>query len=580
MNEPDKSPVKTVIPFQHYFKGDKGEYLWIFIVFSGVFFLYTLGIGSYSLWDPWEPKYAQTVREMMDLNEFITPYLDGEIRWTKPILFYWAMYIPMMIFGNNEITARLPSVIAAILGLLTTYYFLEKLRGRVTAIIGVCILGTIPQYFYMARQAMPDMLMTFFLASAMGYFALGRFGEKHKKLYFALFYASVALAFLTKGPVTCVITMGAIILFWLININPKRIITFRTVLKDFNAMFKSYHVGLGIMIFIAIAGPWYIAMLVKHGYAFVDHFISYENIARFQEPIRGHHGTVSNYVKVLFHGMYPWSCMLPVSAFFFFYRHKEVDKEVKQKWYYLSWFMSIFIIFTFTGTKQEHYILPITPVVAVMVALVWEEYFKKETPYWIAPVFLFSIAFFLLPIGDFLKEGNKHIFDTFTIKRTINNVNVNFFLKSIFVAWAIVMILSCFKRRSILIAALAILIAYINGIYFCHFVMPAHEKVRTVKHHVERYLREKQADSELIFYGSMRHTLSYYYDKDIYHHFKRGEEEALAKFIEGEKNIYIIARKKYVRSLINRLQKDTRSYWHFVYTLHPRYTLMTNTQKK
>lgn len=580
MNEPDKPTRKTVKPLQRYFKGDKGEYLLIFIVLLGAFSLYVLGIGSYSLWDPWEPKYALAIREMMNQNEFITPYLDGVVRWTKPILFYWAMYIPMMIFGNNEITARIPSAYAAILGLLTTYYFLKKLRGTVTAIMGTCILGTIPQYFYMARQAMPDMLMTFFLTSAMGFFALGRFGNERKKLYFVLFYTSVALAFLTKGPVVLVITLGAIILFWLINIHSKRIITYKTVIKDFNEMLKSYHVGIGIIIFMAIAVPWFITMLIKQGYAFIDHFIAFENIARFQEPIRGHHGTVSYYVKSLFQGMYPWSCMLPISVFFIFYMHKEVDEEVKQKWYYLSWFMSIFLIFTFAGTKQQHYILPITPVVAVLVALVWEEYFKKNVPFWIGPVFLLSIAFFLLPIGDFLKEGNKHIFDNFTVTRKINNVNINIFLKSIFAAWAVVMILSCFKRRSFLIATLAILIAYSNGIYFCQFVMPEHAKVRTVKHFVEYYLEKKQVNSELVFYGRLRYSVSYYYDKNMYHHFERGEEAELEKFIKGKKNVYIVAESKYLKSLLGNLKKYSKSQWHFEFIFHPRYVLITNTQKK
>jgi len=160
----------------------------VILVVAGLY-LYAWGVGSYSLWDPWEPKYGQAMREMVDRRDFVTPYYDGDIRWTKPILIYWAMYVPILIGGNNEFTVRLPSVIAAILGILVVYYFLAKLRNRRTAMVAACVLGTMPQYFYMARQAMPDMLLAFFLCAAMGFFALARFGREHNKRYFVLFYS-------------------------------------------------------------------------------------------------------------------------------------------------------------------------------------------------------------------------------------------------------------------------------------------------------------------------------------------------------------------------------------------------------
>ena len=86
--------------------------------------------------------------------------------------------------------------------------------------MGGCILATIPQFFYLARQAMPDMLLTCWITLAAGCFALARFGETtHRKRYFAIFYAAIGLAFLTKGPVACVLTLLALFIFWGINID-------------------------------------------------------------------------------------------------------------------------------------------------------------------------------------------------------------------------------------------------------------------------------------------------------------------------------------------------------------------------
>ena len=538
-------------------------------------YLYTWGIGSYALWDPWEPKYGQALREMVERGDFITPYYDDDVRWTKPILIYWAMYVPILIGGNNEFTVRLPSAVAAILGVLLVFLFLRNLRGRQTAIAAACILGTMPQYFYMARQAMPDMLLTLFLCAAMVFFAAARFGRHHNKRYFILFYVSVSLAFLTKGPVACVIVLSSIVMFWMISFDPKRLLVPRTVLADVRNLFRDYHVALGLLIFLAISCPWYVAMLIKHGQSFIDTFVNYENIARFREPIRDHHGLFTYYIQTFFHGMYPWGCMLPAGLIFLFHGRME-SEEQKQRWYFLSWFIAIFLIFTIAGTKQQHYFLTITPVAAILIALIWEQYFKTDAPPWVPIVFLISIAFFLLPIRDFLLEGNRYIFDNFTNKRTIDSADVDVFLKSVFIAWAIVMVLSVFWRRSRVVLALAVLVAYVNGAYFCHYILPKHTTHRTVKHYVEYCTKNKEPDSLLVFYGKIRPSMNYYAGRENYTHFPRGQEQKLTDWVKGERQVFIIAERRLARRLLRRLQVRTESEWYTVLGKHVRYDLIAN----
>jgi len=253
--------------------GTSQDIILVGLIILGGIFLYLWGVGSYALWDPWEPKYAQTMREMMARHDFITPYYVDYVRWTKPIFIYWAMYLPVRFLGNNELAVRLPSIVAAILSVLLVYHFLKKLRGRRNAMMAACILGTIPQYFYMARQAMPDMLLTLFLGAAMGFFALARFGKDHKNRYLVLFYISIALAFLSKGPVALVITLGALLLFGMISIDFQRFFTGKAALNDIKSVFKRYHVVYGLLIIIVVGSPWYIAMFIKYGADFIENFL-------------------------------------------------------------------------------------------------------------------------------------------------------------------------------------------------------------------------------------------------------------------------------------------------------------------
>lgn len=549
--------------------------LLIAAIVIGFGYLYIAGIGSYALWDPWEPKYAVSMLEMEERGDYITPYLDGKIRWTKPVLYYWTMALPMAIGGNNEFTARLPSAVAAILGLVMVYFFLSRLRGRRTGALAACILGTIPQYFYLARQAMPDMLMTLCLAGAMGWLALARFGSGGKRLPMSLFFASLALAFLAKGPVTVCLAIGAIFLFAMIDFKPAWITSVRTMWSRVRSWWGEYHVTMGLIVFVAVAGPWYGTMLLKHGYAFIDHFIVSENLHRFESSVRGHHGVSTFYVDTLFHGMYPWGCLLLAGGLFSFSGWNRIDEEVRQKWYYLAWALSAFLIFTFAGTKLQHYLLPATPAIAILTALILERYLEEDAPGWVPLAFLLSVALLLLPIRDFLTEGNKYLFDNFTNKRTIEVPGIRTFLLSFLVAWGVIMIAGCFRRKSLIVVSLAVIAAYGNGLYFSHHVIPKHTVARSMQSYLEVIRDHFNPDSPLLFYApKMRHSLYYYRDKSKSKFFKRRAEEELVKFAQENPDAIIIARTSYAFRLRLRLKRATGDSWSIIAQCHPRYVLM------
>ena len=68
-----------------------------------------------------------------------------------------------------------------------------------------------------------------------------------------------------------------------------------------------------VPVFGLVAGPWYVAMLLLHGRAFIDNFIMDENLQRFSEPLFGHEGVSTHYLTTILHGMYPWSALLPLA---------------------------------------------------------------------------------------------------------------------------------------------------------------------------------------------------------------------------------------------------------------------------
>jgi 4-amino-4-deoxy-L-arabinose transferase-like glycosyltransferase len=159
-------------------------------------------LGGYGLWDPWEPKYAESAREMSERGSYIVPYYLDSVRLTKPILVYWGVLAGSAVFGLNEFGVRIVGVVLALVTLGGVYYGVSTLRGRQAGLISALVLGTAPQFYFIARQAMPDVYLFTTQGICLLFFCLGLFGpDRRRNLHFGISYACFALAVLAKGPV-------------------------------------------------------------------------------------------------------------------------------------------------------------------------------------------------------------------------------------------------------------------------------------------------------------------------------------------------------------------------------------------
>jgi hypothetical protein len=274
--------------------------------------------------------------------------------------------------------------------------------------------------------------------------------------------------------------------------------------------------------------------------------------------------------------MYPWNSLLPLALVLLFQGLGKLDEELRQRWYYLSWLFVIFALFTYSGTKLDHYILPITAPLAVLVALLWERYLSADAPRWIAPAMLVSLGFVVLPLRDFLILGNKYLMDAYTNKQPILNADLGAALKLIFGAWALVLVAALFTRRTGLIAALALAVALGNAVYFAHFVLPRQEHVRSVKQYLDFRDQHGGAGSILLFVGKPRHTATYYAGPMGFRHFSRSRLKDAALMVAGKANVFIIAERKYVIPLLGELRHLAPATWARVTSDNQNYDLITN----
>ena len=90
--------LENILPQDH--RKKRVIFLLIIIAASYLFFFHNL--GSYSLKEPDEGRYAEIPREMIELGDYITPHLNYVRYFEKPPLFYWMTAPSYKTFGMNE----------------------------------------------------------------------------------------------------------------------------------------------------------------------------------------------------------------------------------------------------------------------------------------------------------------------------------------------------------------------------------------------------------------------------------------------------------------------------------------------
>lgn len=311
------------------------------------FLLLAFRLGQIPLLGPDEPRYARVAVEMARANEFVTPTLTGEPWLEKPPLYYWLAGLGYRLGGENEAAARWPAVLAALLMTAFTGLLGARLFGRSCGRLAMIVIATSPLAFAYSRAATMDVLVAAFITGASGLFLLSSLGVAGPSAVPAA-WALMAVALLAKGPIGIVIPLGVALFAGLAlgRLTLPRLVS-----------------PLGIVVALAIAGPWFAAIYLDQGPRFIEVFILNHNLDRFTSTIHNHPGPIYYYLPVLLLGIFPWSGLLaPALAGL-------GAVERRPLLAILAWILVPLALFSLAGSKLPGYILPCLPPLAILVAL-------------------------------------------------------------------------------------------------------------------------------------------------------------------------------------------------------------------
>lgn len=296
-----------------------------------------LGWWTYGLFDLDEGFYGAVVMEMNRRGEWITPFYNGKPWFEKPILLYWAAKPLVALFGP-DFGARLPSVIASVLGALGVYAFAKRRMSPVVAVLAPTILATSLLWVALGRMMMTDTLLAVSFNLACLTFYESMVGDKRWRWATG---ALLGLGVLAKGPVS--LLLFGPLLGWVIAREP-----------ELRKGLKGAWLG-GFVLLFAVIASWYLPAYLKDGEMFVQKFLIEQNLNRFTGGDTAHSiGGIANllfFLPVLLLGMAPWSFRV-----FAAWPRRATSDPLNR---YLAACAAIpFIFFTISGTKLIHYVQP------------------------------------------------------------------------------------------------------------------------------------------------------------------------------------------------------------------------------
>lgn len=343
------------------------------ILFPAVVAFYFNGLGQIPLVGPDEPRYTQVAREMLLSHDLITPTLGGHTWFEKPALLYWMMIASFKLFGVSEWAARLPAAVCGMLTIAAVFVVSRrverdqdsdhKLQGF--AFWSTLAAATTIGIIVFSRAASFDIVLTMTTTWALAFFALHEFerNERLRHVLLAGFYVFIGLSLLGKGLVGIVIPVGVVGLYYLLQRRlPSRITFFSLV--------------YGVPLALVVAATWYVPVIERHGWLFIDQFIIQHHFARYVSDKYHHWRPVYYYLQVVPLLALPWSAFLFDGLLQFKTRLGRAsvplgdpadDRMNRLMVFALAWFLFPLVFFSFSSSKLPGYILPILPAAALII---------------------------------------------------------------------------------------------------------------------------------------------------------------------------------------------------------------------
>lgn len=323
-----------------------------------LFIITIISYGFYNAYlpitDPVESNYVLSAITMLNHNSWISPMIYDHVWYDKPPLTYWALMICYKLFGISDFVSRIPNTLIAGASVSLMYHIVYRIKQSIPiAVTSAILLMSTLQFWYISHAIVTDGFLFFFNLVIFGYAYLAFTNNDKSSMVKA--YIAAAFAVLTKGPIGLLLP-GLILLVFMvfqkyIRANKDEV----NLLKNLKIAFTP----LGIILFFAIASPWYVAMYSIHGQEFISGFLGLQNVGRALVSEHPKFDVWYYYLIITPLALLPWT---PVVI----YQLQKLNWKESFNLLGGIWFVIILLFYSIVATKYLTYTLP-----AIIPCIIW-----------------------------------------------------------------------------------------------------------------------------------------------------------------------------------------------------------------
>ena len=293
-----------------------------------------------------EARMALLARDMLERRVLFQARVEGQLYRNKPPLYPWSIALVSLPGGRVTAgTAHAPVALAAIATAVVTWLIGARLFGRRAGLWAGLVLVSSAGFFSHSQVLLPDMLVTAFMTAA-AYAFWRAVSVPPGRGALAGFYAALAFAVFSKGPVGLLPLLAAAIWLWTEH-GP------RGLVRLWNP--------LGAGIFAAVTLAWLAPFLLAGTGSFGQTVLWEDWLSWYlglPSPRR-----VGQFLLDGLVGFLPWSICLPL-ALAHAWRNRR-DSAVR--WALLA-FAAPLAVIVLSRNRLPIYLLPVYPLAAVLVA--------------------------------------------------------------------------------------------------------------------------------------------------------------------------------------------------------------------
>jgi 4-amino-4-deoxy-L-arabinose transferase-like glycosyltransferase len=311
-----------------------------------------------------EPRFAQASKQMVQSGDFVDIRFQQEVRYKKPVGIYWLQAAAVKVAtaaGLPDASTRIwiyriPSLVGATGAVLLTYWAALAFVSRRAAFLAALMLASSILLGVEARLAKTDAALLAAIVAALGAMARAYLGEIRKPggarrawLAPAVFWTALAAGILLKGPVIVMIaglTAATLVVLdrsarWLLALRPLP----------------------GLLWLLVLVSPWFVAILLRSGSVFFSESVGQDMVQKVVSGQESHGAPPGYYLLLFFATFWPGSLLAGLAAPHVFAARREAPAR-----FLLAWLVPSWIVFELVLTKLPHYVLPLYPAIAILIA--------------------------------------------------------------------------------------------------------------------------------------------------------------------------------------------------------------------